>query len=65
MDAAATVQDGESIDHYALLGVERDATAKDVRLAYRKLIEPTDERSEREALAHAYGVLTNENRRAA
>jgi predicted membrane-bound mannosyltransferase len=51
--------------HYETLGVSADATDKQIRGAYRKLIDAVDSRSSRETLAHAYGVLTNLNRRAA
>ncbi len=52
-------------DHYALLSIARDAPVKDVRGAYRRLLERAEARGERELLAHAYGVLTNETRRRA
>lgn len=51
--------------HYALLGIAEDADARDVRKAYRALVERAETRHEREALAHAYGVLTSAQRRQA
>jgi len=60
---AAEAQSDAERTHYELLGLGADATDKEIRLAYRKLIDASDSRSEREALAHAYGVLTNGNRR--
>jgi predicted membrane-bound mannosyltransferase len=63
-DGTDAADDGERT-HYDLLGVTAGATDKDIRGAYRKLIDATESRTEREAMAHAYGVLTNANRRAA
>ncbi len=51
------------VTHYSILGVPHDAPTKLIRRAYRDRIDGTDIRSEREAIAHAYGVLTNEQRR--
>jgi predicted membrane-bound mannosyltransferase len=51
--------------HYDVLGVGVDASDKAIRGAYRKLIDEAGSRAARETLAHAHGVLTNPNRRAA
>jgi hypothetical protein len=63
-DGGDAAQAAEST-HYRLLGVQPDASDKEIRGAYRKLIDMTESRTERESLALAYGVLTNANRKAA
>lgn len=66
MDAAEPADVApDARSHYATLGVAPDAAVKAIRKSYRDLIDATDSRGEREAIAHAYGVLTNEQRRAA
>ncbi len=51
--------------HYETLGIDADATDKQVRKAYRSLSDGAETRDVRESLAHAYGVLTQPTRRAA
>lgn len=51
--------------HYDALGVAPEATVREIRLAYKHLIDRTDDRAAREALATSYHLLTNESRRAA
>lgn len=51
--------------HYERLLVARDATVREIRLAYKKLIDRTESRTEREAFADSYHVLTTANRREA
>lgn len=51
--------------HYELLRVAPDTTIREIRLAYKKLIDRTASRSERETMANAYHVLTTANRREA
>jgi predicted membrane-bound mannosyltransferase len=51
--------------HYDLIGVAPDASVREIRLAYKKLIDRTEDRGDREALAVSYHLLTNESRRAA
>ncbi len=51
--------------HYAALGVASDATPNEIRKAYRALVDTADNRAAREALANAFGVLTNPSRRQA
>lgn len=51
--------------HYETLGIAADATDKQVRKAYRMLADAADARQQRESLAHAFGVLTQANRRSA
>ena len=50
--------------HYDALGVAPDATIQQIRLAYKKLIDHSNVRLDRESLAAAYHALTNEGRRA-
>jgi curved DNA-binding protein CbpA len=60
------------VDHYALLGVGADASAPEIRRAYRRLarqhhpdLNPRADRGERFAeLAHAYAVLNDPAQRA-
>ena len=51
--------------HYDALGIAPDANIREIRLAYKKLIDRTASPAERESLAVGYHVLTNESRRAA
>lgn len=51
--------------YYDLLGVTADTTTREIRLAYKTLIDSTASRVEREAMAEAYHVLTTPNRREA
>ncbi|MDE3096156.1 MAG: TIGR03663 family protein [Chloroflexota bacterium] len=51
--------------HYELLGVGADATAKQIRLAYKHAVDATADTCARSALAVAYHTLTHETRRAA
>jgi molecular chaperone DnaJ len=59
-------------DHYATLGVARDATPEDIKRAYRKLartlhpdVNPSADAGERfKEVSHAYEVLSNPDRRA-
>lgn len=51
--------------HYTLLGVDRNASEREVRGAYRRAIDATDSRIEREQAAEAYRVLTTPRRREA
>lgn len=50
---------------YDRLGVTRDTTIREIRLAYKRMIDRTESRAEREAMANAYHVLTTANRREA
>ena len=60
------------LDHYWLLGVSRDASARDIRVAYRRLarqhhpdLNPRPDGTERfAALAHAYETLNDPDARA-
>ncbi|HUO73228.1 MAG TPA: J domain-containing protein [Solirubrobacteraceae bacterium] len=59
-------------DHYALLGVRSDASAREIRRAYRRLarqhhpdVNPRSDGPERFAqLAHAYAILNDPDQRA-
>ncbi len=51
--------------HYELLGVGPDATAKEIRLAYKRAVDATADTCARSALAVAYHTLTHETQRAA
>jgi curved DNA-binding protein CbpA len=63
---------GGEIDHYRLLGVSRDASAGEIRRAYRRLarrhhpdLNPRPDGAERfAALAHAYEILNDPAARA-
>ena len=44
--------------HYERIGVAPDADVRQIRLAYKKLVDRAESRGEREALANAYHVLT-------
>ena len=63
---------GEDLDHYRRLGVARDASARDIRRAYRRLarqhhpdLNPRPGGAARfAALAHAYEILANPAARA-
>jgi curved DNA-binding protein CbpA len=60
------------LDHYRLLGVSRDASAREIRRAYRRLarqhhpdLNPRPDGAERfAALAHAYEILNDPAERA-
>lgn len=62
----------DGVDHYALLGVRADASARDIRRAYRRLarqhhpdLNPCPDGPERfAALAHAYTILNDPAQRA-
>ncbi len=49
--------------HYERIGVAPDADVREIRLAYKKLVDRGESRVEREALANSYHVLTTESRR--
>lgn len=59
------------VDHYAILGVKRDATPDEIKLAYRRLARelhpdrnPNPEAAERfKQVAHAYEVLSDQKSR--
>ena len=61
-----------AIDHYALLGVRSDASAREIRRAYRRLarlhhpdLNPRSDGHRRFAeLAHAYAILNDPAERA-
>ncbi len=55
----------QAATHYDRLGVTPDTTVREIRLAYKRLIDRTESRTEREAMAGAYHVLTTANRREA
>ncbi|UBH23818.1 molecular chaperone DnaJ [Micrococcus porci] len=58
-------------DHYATLGVSRDASAEEIKRAYRKLarqhhpdVNPSEEAAEEfKRISHAYEVLSDEDKR--
>jgi molecular chaperone DnaJ len=58
-------------DHYDVLGVDRNATAEEIKRAYRRLarelhpdVNPSDEASERfKLVTHAYDVLSDPDQR--
>ena len=52
-------------DHYATLAVDTGASKRDIRDAYHAALEREEDRESRERVAHAYGVLSNDRRRAA
>ena len=60
----------ESKDYYSILGVSKDATADDLKRAYRKLAKQHTEQDKKNAEAkfkeinEAYSVLSDENKRA-
>ncbi len=51
--------------HYERLGVTPATTVREIRLAYKRLIDCTESRPERNAMANAFQVLTTANRREA
>jgi predicted membrane-bound mannosyltransferase len=51
--------------HYERLGVASGAETRETRLAYKKLVDRTPSRDERELMANAYHVITTVNRREA
>ncbi|HYM15060.1 MAG TPA: flippase activity-associated protein Agl23, partial [Dehalococcoidia bacterium] len=51
--------------HYDLLGVAPGAHTREIRLAYKRALDRRDSRTDRDALAEAYRVLTTANRREA
>ena len=57
--------ENSSTTHYERLGVIQLTTVREIRLAYKRLIDRTESRPEREAMANAYHVLTTANRREA
>lgn len=65
------MRDGTDLDLYGVLGVERDATAREIRRAYRCLarrhhpdLNPSPENSQRfAAVANAYEILRDPVRR--
>ncbi len=50
---------------YDRLGVTRSTTVREIRLAYKQMIDRTESRTDREAVANAYHVLTTASRREA
>jgi len=56
---------GTARTHYEILGVGRDAQTREIRLAYKKALDSRDKRTDRDAIATAYQVLTTANRREA
>ncbi|WP_343347739.1 DnaJ domain-containing protein [Sphingomicrobium sp. XHP0239] len=58
-------------DHYALIGIARDADAATIRSAYRRAMRSAhpdvarDDGARAQALNHAFAVLSNEETRAA
>jgi predicted membrane-bound mannosyltransferase len=55
--------DARTSTHYDRLGVAPDADIREIRLAYKRRIEGTESRPERELMANAYHVLTTAPRR--
>ena len=55
----------QAITLYDRLGVTKGTTVREIRLAYKRMIDRTESRPQREAMAHAFHVLTTASRREA
>jgi len=65
MDESSDRANESAPTHYETLGVSPGAAVEDIRRAYRTRVDAARTRPAREALAHAYGVLTSAGRREA